>query len=877
MNKPKALPGHLWLLIFFALIFLLLISPNSVVKAQDLDSLLNNKRVYQTINIGDLPLPKIDGLLDDEIWQLGEWQGDFTQQQPYGGAKGSENTFIKVLYDRSNLFVAIICQDSVPDMIRDVFGRRDALTGDMTGIAIDSYFDKRTAFEFNLTAAGQKIDIKHLADYQWDFNWDAVWDGATSKSDTGWIAEMKIPFSQMRYANNEKHVWGMHVWRWISRRHEEDQWQLIPREAPAMVYLFGELKGVKNIRSSRQVEFLPYVLSSVEKYAGNDGFDPLKFNGGIDAKVGISSDYTLDLSINPDFGQVEADPSILNLTSFETFYEEKRPFFLEGNEIFDFDMDGDIPYYSRRIGSSPVFPTSHDSWQISDIPNRTTILGAAKLTGKSSKGLSVGIVNGLTAEEYAVATDQTGTEKEIQVAPLSNYFSSRIKREFNEGNTIVGGMFSLVNRISPDSAIDKLKPGSAVSGGVDLLHYWDNKNYYFEVKSIASQLAGSQDAILIKQLAHTHRYQRTDADYLEVDSLREQLTGHGALVQVGKKGGNFNFNLLGQYRSPGLNLNDMGYIRQADFIGQGVELAYDMNDPGKWIRNYTLTLKQEARWSFGGENTLNELGASIKLMNNNLWSYFLSYSYNFTRLDIRELRGGPALRMDGEHMIGGLITSNGSKDFSGSLGFHYKAIGIDDSHQEIIHMGVTWLPVRKLKLSGMVSMDNRQYHQQYVSTLSGSAKPLYLVGAIDHHSTSVTFRGELFLTPELSLQYYGSPYYSVGDYSDFSMVDNATSKDVNHRLTLLNTQFDEVLNEYTFTHDSEDWQFGNPDFSFMQFRSNLVFRWEYKLGSTLYLVWAHDRSGFESIYNPVSDITGDLFGIKGNHVFMFKMNFWFSV
>ena len=279
-------------LLFIVLSFTL--NPISI-QGQNLDSLLNNKRVYTSVNIGDLPQPKIDGLLGDEIWSLGEWQGDFTQQQPVGNADPTEETYIKVLYDHSNLFVAIICQDDEPDLIRDIFDRRDALSGDMAGIALDSYEDKLTAFEFNLSAAGQKMDLKHLGDYQWDFNWNGVWDGATSKNDTSWVAEMRIPFSQIRYTNREEHVWGMHVWRWIDRRQEEDQWQYIPLDAPAMVYLFGELKGVKNIRESRQVEFLPYVLSSIAKPADGDGYDPLRFNAGLDAKVGISSDYTLSL------------------------------------------------------------------------------------------------------------------------------------------------------------------------------------------------------------------------------------------------------------------------------------------------------------------------------------------------------------------------------------------------------------------------------------------------------------------------------------------------------------------------------------------------------------------------------------------------------
>ena len=845
--------------------------------AQNLDSLLNNKRVYKPVNIGSLPQPKIDGVLDDEVWSLGEWQGDFTQQQPVGGTDPTEETYIKVLYDYSNLFVSIICQDDEPDLIRDIFDRRDALSGDMTGIAIDSYHDKLTAFEFNLSAAGQKMDLKHLGDYQWDFNWNAVWDGATSKNDTGWVAEMRIPFSQMRYTNREKHVWGMHVWRWIDRRQEEDQWQYIPLNAPAMVYLFGELQDVNNIRESRQVEFLPYVLSSIEKPANGDGFDPLRFNAGIDAKVGISSDYTLDLSINPDFGQVEADPSVLNLTSFETFYEEKRPFFLEGNEIFDFELDGDIPYYSRRIGSAPLFPNTWDGQEVSDIPQRTTILGAAKLTGKSSKGLSVGLLNGLTAQEYGVVKDGSGEDQEIQVAPLSNYLSSRVKKEFNEGNTIAGGMFSLVNRLSPDSAVETLLPSAALTGGLDLLHYWDNKNYFLEVKSAASQLQGSQDAMLQKQLGPIHRFQRPDATYLEVDSTREQIAGLGGLIQVGKKGGNINFNLLGQFRSPGLNLNDMGYIRQADFIGEGGEISYRMLEPGDWVREYTLTLQQEARWSFGGENIYNQLGASFALRTNKLWNYMLSYNYDFSHLDIRELRGGPALRMDGEHQSGLYLASNRSKDFSAGFGGHFNTYTVKDSHQEVLHAELTWLPIRKIRLSALASMNWRKYHQQYVRTLSDNTETLYLVGQIDQQTPSVTFRAELFLNPELSIQYYGSPYFSAGDYSEFKRVDQSRERDMDERLEALDLSYDQENNSYSFDYNGTSWNFSNPDFSFSQFRSNLVFRWEYHPGSTLYLVWAHDRSGWDGAYQPLSDIVGDLFTTDGNNVFMFKLNFWFSL
>ncbi len=441
MNKTRVL---------FLLLFMVGFMPE--LSSQNIDSLLRNKRVYYSESIGDYSVPKIDGLLDDEMWSLGEWQGGFIQQFPYGGRKASENTYFKALYDRSNLYVAIICQDSEPELIRDILGRRDARGGDNAGVALDSYFDKRTAFEFSMTAAGQKMDLKHLGDYSFDMNWDAVWDGATSRNDTAWIAEMMLPFSQLRYAKRDEHVWGLHVYRVVSRKSEAASWDEIPREAPATVYLFGELKGLKNIRTSRQMELLPYALGSLSRFPGNANNDPFDFTAGLDAKVGISSDYTLDLSVNPDFGQVEADPSVLNLTSFETFFQEKRPFFLEGNDVFDFEMDGDIPYYSRRIGSAPSFSSYYNGWNVSDIPDRSTILGAAKLTGKSKNGLSVGLVSGLTAREFAKGTNISGLEKDMEVSPLSNYMGSRIKRDFKGGNTIVGGVFSLVNRISSDSA-----------------------------------------------------------------------------------------------------------------------------------------------------------------------------------------------------------------------------------------------------------------------------------------------------------------------------------------------------------------------------------------------------------------------------------------
>ena len=346
---------------------------------------------------------------------------------------------------------------------------------------------------------------------------------------------------------------------------------------------------------------------------------------------------------------------------------------------------------------------------------------------------------------------------------------------------------------------------------------------------------------------------------------------------MGKKGGKINFNFLGQYRSPGLNLNDMGYIRRADFVGEGAEVSYRMNEPGDCVREYSLVLQQEARWSFGGENICNQMGSTFTLRSNKLWNYSLGYVYDFSHLDIRELRGGPALRMDGEHQTSAFISSNSSKDFSASLGAHANWYKVENSHQEVVYMQLTWLPIKKIRLSTLAFMSWRKYHQQYVRTLTENQETIYLVGHIDQQTPSLTFRAELFLNPELSLQYYGSPYFSVGDYSEFKRVDQSREQDMDRRLEALDVRYDEENNSYDFDYNGTSWSFSNPDFSFSQFRSNLVFRWEYQPGSTLYLVWAHDRSDWQGAYNPVSDIVGDLFASGGNNVFMFKLNFWFSL
>ncbi len=456
------------------------------------DSLVNEiasiKRVYYAARTEIKP--RIDGKLDDECWQkTGSWDGNFVQQQPHQAAQPSQQTEIKILYDDKYLYFAIICHDNEPEKMSPILGRRDENNGDMAGIALDSYNDKQTAFEFNLTAAGQKVDLMHMGEYGWDFEWNAVWDGKTTIGDSAWYAEMRVPFTQIRFSKEDEHIWGMHIWRWIHRFQEESQWKLIPVDAPAMVYIFGELRGIKDIPYKRNFEVMPYIKG---KYI-TDSESNENFGGGIDGKIGITSDFTLDYTVNPDFGQVEADPSILNLTSYEVFYDEKRPFFLEGKSILEYNADQDMLYYSRRIGHAPsYYPDLEENENIS-IPDNTSIINALKLTGKNKKGLSLGVVNSMTSKEQATISSDIGKTK-VAVEPFTNYFIGRLKQDWNKGNTTLGGIATSTVRKIKDEQLQFLADKSLV-GGVDFEHNWLNRKYFINTKSFYSKIHGSETAI----------------------------------------------------------------------------------------------------------------------------------------------------------------------------------------------------------------------------------------------------------------------------------------------------------------------------------------------------------------------------------------------
>ena len=839
----------------------------------------HSKRIYNTIRL-TTEKPNIDGVLDDPCWKTGKWAGNFTQWIPNEGAKPSQPTEVKILYDDDNIYVAFRAYDSEPDKISVKAGRRDQFQGDIVGITFDSYHDQRTGFEFDVTAAGQKIDLVLTNPMVADMNWDAVWYGKSAIEDSGWTAEMEIPLSQLRYSTEYEQVWGMHCWRWIDRLQEESDWEPQSSKSPGMLYLFGELHGIKGLPRSRRIEIMPYSVGKLNTFKKNIS-NPFADKGrtwlgnfGVDAKIGLSSNFTANLTINPDFGQVESDPSVMNLTAFETFYEEKRPFFLEGKNIFGFDVNDASIFYSRRIGHAPSYSPDLQNNEFLDSPDNTTILSAVKISGKTSDGLSLGVLQSLTAKEKADLSIN-GNISSINVEPLTNYGIIRIQKDYNAGNTILGGIFTSTNRFINDSHLNFMNR-NAFTGGMDFLHYWNDKEFYVDAKIIGSNISGSTDAIKELQYSSARYYQRPDA--YNFDSTRTQLSGHGGKVKIGKGKGLWRYSTEVSWRSPGLDLNDIGYMQIADIFEQENALSYFVNQPVSIFRTYSIGITQTNNWTYSMDYLSSEGGINLYFEFNNLWAISNSVEYQTQTLDTRILRGGYAMLIPAKWTNDFYFRTDPSKTIFFELNGSIASSQNQNSRFYGIQPAISFLPLNTLKFSLSTHYSSNIDNLQYVDTKTIDGKDKYILGRLSQHTLSVTFRIDYNFSPELSIQYYGSPFASVGKFSDFKTVTDPRAADYHNRFTKINPILNGSDYEISETDGTTSYSFGNPDFNFSQFRSNLVLRWEYRPGSQIYLVWSNEMTyNVTPGYNSLNNTMGMLKSVFPNNIFLIKVNYWFTI
>ncbi len=855
-----------------------------------------DKKYYSTKKTFKAPL--IDGQLDKDIWDQVEWTGDFIQKTPNEGEAPSQQTAFKILYDDNNLYVFIKAYDTEPDKISRLLARRDHFPGDFVEINIDSDLDQQTAFSFSASASGVIGDEAiSQGGRNWDGSWNPIWYLKTSIDNEGWNAEIKIPFSQLRFGEKENHVWGIQVMRNLFRKDERSMWQFIPQDAPMMLSQLGELNGISNIKPKGQVDIVPYTLAkteSFEKEAGNPYADGSNSNlaVGIDGKIGITNDLTLDFTINPDFGQVEADPSEVNLSAFESYFSEQRPFFIEGKSIYDYrpssgpvisDFGMDNLFYSRRIGRRPhYYPDLQDN-EYADVPEATTILTAFKLSGKTKNGLSIGIMESLAAEEKA-KINYLGDEREMAVEPMTNYFVARIKQDFNKGVTTLGGMITAVNRDIPSEDLLFL-PKSAYTGGIDFKHYWKERTYYVGLNANFSHVRGDIEAIANLQNSSARYYQRPDAKHLELDENLTELSGTAASLKVGKQGsGKWMFESSLTYRSPGFEINDIGYMRKSDVIHHGSWVGYYIRKPFGIFENFYLNNNYWGSMNFDGK--LISFGQNINFNTKfkNKWNFNASVTHNGEYYSVDALRGGPALIEPGRFSYNININSDSRKKIRSYFGFWLNRGNLDYTYTDNFWTGMTYQPMDALSVSVSASLNNYQKELQYVSEVDMNGDPRYIFGSIDQKTLSFTLRLNYNLTPDLTIQYYGSPFTSAGEYTAFKQITDSQADKYSNRFNefssnqILYDNTNEVFNVDEDLDGNTDYSFDQPNYNFAQFRSNLVVRWEYVPGSILYLVWSQGRTMSDN--NGEFDFNqgmNDLFDVKPRNIFLLKFSYRFSI
>lgn len=887
---------------FIALIIIFLITSGALGQTPE-------KKRYKATEITAAPV--IDGNLDDPAWLQGEWIDDFTQFEPFNGKSPSQKTEFKILFDEDNLYVAIKSFDTSPDSIVKRLTRRDQVDGDMVGIVFDSYHDLRTGFLFGTSVAGVKFDQMMTNDGQSeDATWDPNWFVKTSETDEGWIAEMKIPFSQVRFEKNSGEVWGLEVFRTLYRKNEMSFWQHIPQDAPGLIHMMGEMSGIEKVKPRKIFDLTPYGVAKAETFkpeAGNPFLGKGKLfgvNGGLDAKIGITNNMTLDLTVNPDFGQVEADPSVVNLTAYETFFEEKRPFFIEGNSIINFGIgigDGGVGndnlFYSRRIGRRPQ-GGSYDYYGFDDTlsgysksPINTSIIGAVKLTGKTKKGLSVGFLNAVTSE--AMAEIDTGGYRSYQtVEPLTNYMVGRVQKDFKEGNTILGGMFTMVARDMKEipllgsdtrNLINRL-PGAALTGGFDFTQYFNKKNYMFNVNAAFSRISGTELAMVRAQRSSARYFQRPGS-YISLDSSRTSLSGNGGRMQFQKAGsGHWNYMAAFLWKTPGLDLNDMGYLREADQLLTVLWVGYRLWEPKSFYRSININSNQYSAWNFSGDHLVDGFNVNGNINFKNYWSAGGGAEINVNLVTNTMLRGGPVMKMPGALNNWFNLSTDSRKKLVFEIQLQNSSTFEKAGRTFSFSPELTYKPTNNLVLTLHPSYMKSFDELQYVGQDSYNNEDRYLFGSINQKVLSMSFRVNFNLTPDLTLQYWGQPFIASGKYSDFKYISDPMASRYSDRFIVYNTTDQiELVNDEIYGIDENsdgnfDYSFDKPDFNFQEFLSNLVIRWEYNPGSSVYLVWSQTRDGFNTSGNM--DLKNDLshlFRDRPYNVFLVKFSYRFGL
>jgi uncharacterized protein DUF5916/cellulose/xylan binding protein with CBM9 domain len=806
---------------------------------------------------------RIDGRLDDAAWSAAPVTDAFTQIDPREGQPASQRTEVRVVYDDEALYVGVRLHDT--GAITGRLGRRDMDLGDSDwfGLMIDSYHDHRTAFGFDVNPVGVRRDeVKTInAD---DGSWDAVWEVATSVDSAGWTAEYRVPFSQLRFTPARDQTWGIQFERIIGRNHEYAVSTFIPKRERGGVPQYGHLDGLTDIRPGKRLEVLPYTVSRAEYV--DRGPNPFRTRHEYAASIGgdvryrVTPNLTLNATINPDFGQVEVDPAVVNLGVYETFFDEKRPFFVEGSEIFAFGAGNTSAtqlFYSRRIGRAPSLAPPTDT---ADIPDVTTILGAGKLSGKPG-GWSIGVLEAVTAREESRYLDAAHRERDAVAEPLTNFLVARARRDLRGGQSFVGGIVSAVNRrLDDDLAADALR-SAAYASGIDFRHEWANRSWVVYGDAELSRVEGSRHAITATQRQGNHFFQRPDAGHLDYDTTATSLDGYAMSATLEKQAGeHWRGSLAAALTSPGYEVNDLGFAQRTDRRDAQASVTYLENRPGTRIRNWELYGSARAERNYDWQPILSVGTVSGFAQTTGYWSFHASMQRYIRALDDRLTRGGPIAERPGWWETFGYVSTDGRKPVTGELSVGSSRFDSGSwTWSTSLGVGIKTSTSWRLSLSPRVSR-TYQAAQFVMSTADASYAPTYgrryLFAPLHQTEVGLETRFNIAFSPTLSLETYAQPLISSADYGATTYLVRPQS--------------------YAFR------PFGGIDanqldFNLRSLRGNAVLRWEWRQGSTLYVAWQQRRRGVAGVGD--FDFTRDrkaLFSTRPDNVLVLKVNYWMN-
>ena len=846
----------------FAAVTLALQSPDHT-PARPADSLAVIAKSVKAAHASQQPV--LDGRDDDAVWKDAAPITQFQEWRPSEGGPPKLPTEAKIAYDAANLYVFVRCFDPHPDSIITVLARRDYFTpSDMVWLFLDSYHDRRTGFEFGVNPSGVKLDAQIYNDGNEDFAWDAVWDVATRIDSLGWTAEFRIPLSQLSYGRQRSHTFGFTVDRDLYRYAQRVSWPLIRQSQAGFVSQFGEIVDLMDLETPRRFEAAPYfVTKNVSQINNNTLERGQDLTVGGDFKYRVASNLKLDATINPDFGQVEADPGVLNLSAFETFFREQRPFFVQGAGQFQWNVNctavndcstGEGLVYSRRIGRAPELSGVYSD---TTSPAFTTILGAAKLTGRLPGGLTIGALDAVTGREVGVGG--------VTIEPATNYGVVRLRQDLRGGESSIGGIVTGVNRDN-DSWSTAYLHSSAYVGALDFRHRFPGGRYELSGTVDFSRVAGTAQAISNTQQSATHYYQRPDA--LRFDSTRTSLSGDAEGLQFGKVGGNhliFQTNV--ERRSPGFEINDLGYLQRADQMAWSTWAGYFDRHTRKLYQRFQWNFNWWQYWTTAGLPEERAFNTNTHTTFRNTWSLHVggtigqlgtTYCYDCAR-------GGPAVRQDSYIAPWLGINGDDRKAIVPYLWFNWSRSNGGRSRNFSFSPEIDFKIASRVTASVSPSYSRRTNDLQSLgSTTDTSNVTHYLFGHLEQKQLALTMRFTYPFTASMSLQVYAQPFVAKGTFSTVREL-SATPRAADYASRY------QAYGDTAYTNNI-------GGFNYKQFRSNVVFRWEYRPGSTLFVVWSQGRQGSTGIEGTrtFSGDLNDLFNLRPDNSFLVKLSYWIN-